>query len=103
MKKIKSIKWSVELSDRNTFIFHSVNLAANFMEEAASYAEDPEDILNFRLIPYVEYEEEVEPIYCDTDSLTEVDRMKFKQMLNEKYGRACADKEVIENEDVHQD
>lgn len=60
MKKIKSIKWSVELSYRNSFIFQSINQAANFMSTAVSHPEDPEDILNFRLIPYVEYEEEEE-------------------------------------------
>ena len=60
MKKIKSIKWSVELSYRNTFIFQSINQAADFMSTACIYAEDPEDVLNFRLIPYVEYEEDEE-------------------------------------------
>ena len=78
MKKIKSIKWSVELSYKNTFVCPSINHAAYFMEKAVAYAEDPEDILNFRLVPYIEYEEEPE-----------------KEMIDYK--------EVIENEDVHQD
>lgn len=57
MKKIKSIKWSVELSYRNSFVFRSINDAADFMVTASVYAENPDDVLNFRLVPYVEYEE----------------------------------------------
>ena len=30
------------------------------MATAANWAEDPDDILNFRLVPYVEYEEDEE-------------------------------------------
>lgn len=59
MKKIKSIKWSVELSHRN-FVFQSIHQAADFISIAACNTEDPDDILNFRLIPYVEYEEDKE-------------------------------------------
>lgn len=60
MKKIKSLKWSVELSYRDTFVFQSIDDAKNFMLTASIYAEDPEDILNYRLIPYVEFEEDEE-------------------------------------------
>lgn len=74
MKKIKSIMWSVELSYRDTFVFQSIVQASNFMATAVEGTEDPDDILNYRLIPYVEYEEEVEPIYCDADSLKEADK-----------------------------
>ena len=105
MKKIKSIKYRVELSYKNAFIFDEIGEADAFISRAVRHAEDPEGVERFfELYPIVEYEEEVEPIYCDTDQITEVDRMKFKQMLNENYGVASADKEVIENnEDVHQD
>ena len=58
MKKIKSLKWSVELSYRDTFVFQSIHQAADFIDTAASNAEDPDDIL--RLKPYIEYEEEQE-------------------------------------------
>lgn len=91
MKKIKSIKWSVELSYRDTFVFVSITDAAAFIATAAHNAEDPEGVTSFRLVPYIEYEEEVEPIYCETDSLKEADKIKMKQLLNEKYGRVCAD------------
>lgn len=103
MKKIKSIKYRVELSYKNTFIFDDIGNAFAFTANAVRHVEDPEDIERFEISPIVEYEEEVEPIYCDTDSLKESDKMKMKLQLNEEYGRACSDKEVIENEDVHQD
>lgn len=104
MKKIKLIKWSVELSYKNTFVFTFLSDAASFIATAVQNAEDPEDVISFRLVPYVEYKEEAEPIFCDTDSITEADRMKFKQLLNEEYATTDnSDKEVIENEDVHQD
>lgn len=93
MKKIKSLKWSVKLSYRNTFVFRSLDDAKDFMLTAVLYSEDPEDVLNFRLIPYVEYEEEVQPIYCDTDSLKEADKMKIKQIMNEHYVVVSSDKE----------
>ena len=79
MKKIKLIKWSVELSYRDTFIFESVGDAAAFIAEAAHHTEDPDDVSSFRLVPYVEYEEEIERSCCD------------------------ADMEVIENENAYQD
>ena len=60
MKKIKSLKWSVELSYRDTFVFQSIHQAADFIDTAASNAEDPDDILRFELKPYIEYEEEQE-------------------------------------------
>lgn len=43
-------------------------------------------------------DEEVKPIYCDTDSLKEADKMKIKQILNEQCGVVSLDKE--ENKDV---
>ena len=73
MKKIKSIKWSVELSYRNTFVFQSITQAADFMVAATRSAEDPDDILNFRLIPYVEYEEESEEVPDISEPITESD------------------------------
>lgn len=78
MKKIKSIKWSVELSYKDTFVFMSLTDAAVFIDTAVRNAEDPEDVISFRLVPYVEYEEEPD-----------------KEVID--------DKEVIENEDVPQD
>lgn len=93
MKKIKSIKYRVELSYKNTFIFDDMGNASAFMSNAVKHTEDPEDVERFEISPIVEYEEEVEPIYCDTGSLTEADKMKMKQQLNEVYGRACSDKE----------
>ena len=60
MKKIESIKWSVELSYKNTFVFQSIHQASDFLDLAVIFAEDPEDITSFRLVPYVEYEEESE-------------------------------------------
>ena len=77
MKKIKSIKWNVEFSYRNSFIFSNISDAAAFINIATRHTEDQDDILNFRLIPYIEYEEEGEQSCCDKE-------------------------EVIENENVHQ-
>lgn len=104
MKKIKSVKHEVKLSYRNSFVFDTIEEACTFMKMAVRHVEDPEDIQSFEISPIVEFEEEVEPIYCDTDSLKEADKMKMKQLLNAEYGVASSDKEVIENnEDVHQD
>ena len=46
MKKIKSLKWSVELSYRDTFVFGHIYEAAGFIKTAVEKAEDPDDILN---------------------------------------------------------
>lgn len=92
MKKIKSIKYQVKLSYRNTFIFDDIDGASYFMSLAVKHAEDHQDIDCFELLPIVEYEEEVVPIYCDTDSLKEADKMKIKQQLNEEFGVASSDK-----------
>ena len=98
MKKIKSIKYKVELSYKNTFIFDDMGNASAFMSNAVKHSEYPEDVERFEISPIVEYEEEVEPIYCDIDSLKEADKIKIKQRLNEEFGVASSDKE--ENKDV---
>lgn len=74
MKKIKRIKYKVELSYRHTFIFNTIGEAGTFMKMAVEHAEDPEDIERFEIETIVEYKEEFEPIYCDTDRITEADK-----------------------------
>lgn len=93
MQKIKSIKWSVELSYRDTFVFQSITQAANFMADAVRAAENPEDVISYRLVPYIEYEEETEIIYCDTDSISEADKNAIKEIMNEKFGVATSIKD----------
>lgn len=90
MKKIKSIKYRVELSYKNTFIFDDMGNASVFMSNAVKHTEDPEDVERFEISPIVEYEEEAEPIYCDTDSLKEADKMEIKQKLNSEFGVAAS-------------
>ena len=68
MKKIKSVKHEVKLSYRNSFLFDTLEEACAFMKLAVQYAKDPEYIASFEISPIVEFEEEVEPTQCDTDS-----------------------------------
>lgn len=96
MKKIKSIRYRVELSYKNTFIFDEISEAAGFITRAVRHAEDPEDIERFEISPIVEYEEEADPIYYDTDSIKEADKMEIKQKLNSEFGVAASKEE--ENE-----
>lgn len=67
MKKIKSVKHEVKLSYRNSFVFDTLEEACAFMKLAVQYAENPEDIESFEISPIVEFEEESETTYCETD------------------------------------
>lgn len=93
MKKIKNIKYRVELSYKNSFVFDELAHASHFMGTAVAHAEDPEDVERFEISPIVEYEEEAEPIYCDTDSLKEADKNGDQQKLNSEFGVAASKEE----------
>lgn len=95
MKKIKTVKYRVSLSYRNVFVFDELVHASHFMGIAVAHAEDPEDIERFEIETIVEYEE-TEPIYSDTDSIKEADKMEIKQKLNSEFGVAASTEE--ENE-----
>lgn len=97
MKKIKNVKYRVELSYKNSFVFNELSHAGYFMRMAVTHAEDPEDIERFEISPIVEYEDETEPVIYFDDNITEADKMEIKQKLNSEFGVATSIKEE-ENE-----
>lgn len=92
MKKIKSVKYRVSLSYRNSFVFDDLVDACRFMMTATEHPEDPEDVIRFEIGTIVEYEE-TKPIYSDTVSIKEADKMEIKQKLNSEFGVAASTEE----------
>lgn len=83
MKKIKSVKYRVKLSYRNTFIFDEIGDASAFISRAVRHAEEPDDIESFEISTIVEYYPTLEEI---------------KQQLNEEFGKAVSSDKEEEDE-----